>query len=84
MAIIKKEGGEHLVYEHLELGQLVAIAKSDQSVIKKFWKKYKGKQDIPNNTVRGFPFMQDEEQESLKINFTSEETYEIKSLKKFD
>lgn len=84
MPIIKKSENEHLVYEHAELGILVAITKDEAKAIKKFWKQYKGKKDVPNDTVKGHPFVFDEEQESLKIDFASEGSYEIKFLQKFD
>lgn len=84
MAILKKEGNEHLVYEYAQKGILVAITKEDQSIIKKFWKKYKGKSAIPNDTIDGFPFVLDEEHDSLKIDFSTKESFEISGLKKFD
>ncbi len=84
MADIKKLGTQHFVYELDGKGVLVALEKADLSVIKKFWKKYKGKSDIPDDEVMGFPFVYDEEQESLRIDFTDKKAYPIKSLKKFD
>jgi hypothetical protein len=84
MGILKKEGGEHLVYELEEEGILVAIEKSQASTIKKYWKKYKGKSVQPEDMIAGFPFIHDEEQDSLKIDFTQEGMYPIKRLKKFD
>lgn len=84
MGILKKEGGEHLVYEIEQEGILVAIEKQNASSIKKYWKKYKGKADQPEDTIQGFPFVHDEEQDSLKIDFSQEQAYQIKLLKKFD
>jgi len=34
--------------------------------------------------ISGFPFIQTEEQDSLKIDFTSASEFEIVNLKKFD
>jgi hypothetical protein len=82
MTLLKKAGGEHIIYEHQELGVLVAIAKENTSVIKKYWKKYKGKKNIPSETVQGNPFVYNEEQESLVIDFTTEQAYVIDLLKK--
>lgn len=84
MAILKKEGGEHLVYELEGQGILVAIEKSQANTIKKYWKKYKGKSEQPEDTISGFPFIHDEEQDSLKIDFSEVQSYQIKLLKKFD
>ncbi|MCH2229098.1 MAG: hypothetical protein MK105_02045 [Crocinitomicaceae bacterium] len=84
MGIIKKEGGAHVVFEIEQEGILVAIEKQNTSAIKKYWKKYKGKSEQPEDTVQGFPFVHDEVQNSLKIDFTNECSYPIKSLKKFD
>ncbi len=84
MAVIRKEGGDHLVYEHEQLGILIAIEKANQSIIKKFWKKYKGKREVGKDTVKGFPFRFDEEQESLKIDFSAEGEFEVRLLRKFE
>ena len=84
MGILKKEGGDHLVYEVEGQGILVAIEKAQSSAIKKYWKKYKGKSEQPDDTIQGFPFIHDEEQDSLKIDFTEEHSYTIRLLKKFD
>ncbi len=84
MADIKKLGTQHFIYEYEEKGLLVAIEKADLSTIKKFWKKYKGKSSIPDDTVMGYPFVFDEEQDSMKIDFTEKKAFPIKGLKKFD
>jgi hypothetical protein len=84
MGILKKEGGDHLIYELDGQGILVAIEKPQASAIKKYWKKYKGKSEQPDETIQGFPFVHDEEQDSLKIDFTQEQSYLIRLLKKFD
>lgn len=84
MTLIKKGGGDHLVYELEGQGILVAIEKQQISSIKKYWRKYKGKSEQPDDTVPGFPFIHDEEQDSLKIDFSEEQFYCIKLLKKFE
>ena len=84
MGVIKKEGGDHLVYTLEEEGILVAIEKQQTFSIKKYWKKYNGKSEQPNDTISGFPFVHDEEQNSLKIDFSEEKLYSIKLLKKFE
>ena len=83
MALLRKLDDEYLVYEESELAMLVAIRKSDQIKIKKYWKT-KDKSKLTDTTISGFPFIQTDEQESLKIDFTEEGIYEIVNLKKFD
>ena len=82
MGLLKKQGDDFLVYEDSELSVLVAIRMVDQKKIKKFWKT-KDKSTVEGK-ISGFPFIQTEEQESLKIDFTVEQEYEIVNLKKFD
>lgn len=83
MGILKKQENEFLIYEESELSVLVAIRKEDQIKIKKYWKS-KDKSKVDDTTIAGFPFIQTEEQESLKIDFSQEQEYEIVNLKKFD
>lgn len=83
MQLIKNLGIEHLIYDNSAQGCLVAIDKSDQKIIKKFWKKYKGKSIIENDTIKGYPLVQDDEQDSLKIDFSEQKEYLIKDLAKF-
>jgi hypothetical protein len=83
MALIKKSGGNQLIYELEDQGILVAIEKQRISSIKKYWEKYKGKSEQSDDTVLGFPFIHDEEQNSLKIDFSEEQFYCVKLLKKF-
>jgi hypothetical protein len=83
MQLIKNLGIEHLIYENTALGFLVAIDKSDQKIIKKFWKKHKGKSVIENDTIMAYPLVQDEEQDSLKIDFAEQQEYLIRDLVKF-
>ena len=82
MGILLKSQDHHLIYEEKELGILVAIEKEDQKLIKKYWKS-KDKTGIASK-VDGFPLIQSEEQESLKIDFTEKVAYEIQNLEKFD
>lgn len=82
MGILRKEANAYFIYEETELGFLVAISKEDQSGIKKYWKsKDKSKVD---SKIKGFRFVQTDEQETLKIDFTEEVKFEIANLKKFD
>lgn len=83
MTILKKQDNEFLIYEESELSILVAVRKVDQKKIKSYWKS-KDKSKVADTTVSGFPFIQSEEQEGLKIDFTTEGIYEIANLKKFD
>ena len=82
MPVLKKLDNEFLIYKETELSVLVAVRKTDQSKIKKYWKsKDKAKEE---QLISGFPFIQTEEQDSLKIDFETEKEYEIVNLKKFD
>ena len=76
-------GVEYLIYEHDTLQTLIATEKSNQSIIKKYWKKFKGKSELPDDSIKGYMLIPDEEQESLKIDFSRELNFEIKYLKKF-
>ena len=81
MGLLKRQGDDFLIYENVELSILVAIRIVDQKIIKKYWKS-KDK-SIVESKVSGFPFIQTEEQESLKIEFSTEQEYEIVNLTKF-
>ena len=52
--------------------------------MKAYWKLNKGKSELPADLIKGFPMIHDEEQDSLKIDFSEENTYEIRTLNKFD
>ncbi len=83
MQINENLGVEYLIYENSALGCLIAIAKPDQKSIKKFWKKFKGKSDVPADAIKGYPLVQDDEQDSLKIDFSVEQEFLIRDLVKF-
>ena len=82
MRLLKKQVDDFLIYENVELSILVAIRMEDQKKIKKYWKS-KDKSAV-EATISGFPFIQTEEQESLKIEFSKKQEYEIVNLKKFN
>lgn len=84
MGTLKKQGGEHLIYEHIELGCLIAIEKINQNQLKKYWKKNKGKSSQPDDKINGYKLIHDDEQNSLKIDFSKEEFFEIRFLNKFE
>lgn len=84
MPILRKDENSHLIYEAQSLGQLIAIAKADQSLIKKFWKSYKGKSSVPADKISGHPMILDEEFQTLKIDFDQTIEVEIRDLVKFD
>jgi hypothetical protein len=77
-------GSDYFIYEHTEQGHLVAINTNDLKEMKKYWKLNKGKNPLPPDKIKGFPMIHDEEQDSLKIDFTKEFEYEIRVLNKFD
>lgn len=72
---------EFLIYEESEIGILVAIRKTDQTILKKYWKT-KGEKDSAA-LISGYPLVHDEEQDSLKIDFSNEQEYTISNLIKF-
>lgn len=84
MQILKKVDNQHFIYEEVELKILVAIAVEHKKMIKDFWKKFKGKSVIGDDQIEGFPMIRTDEQESLKIDFSSPTLYSIKNLSKFD
>jgi len=72
-------------YSHTETNSLVAVERDASKAIGKAFKKYKKATLIPTSeTVQGFPFVLDEEYQSLKIDFSQEITYQIKELVKAD
>ncbi|NOQ75726.1 MAG: hypothetical protein GQ574_27210 [Crocinitomix sp.] len=83
MELSKTLGTEHLIYDNTALGFLIAIDKADQKIIKKFWKKYKGKSIVEADVIEGYRLVQDDEQDSLKIDFSERKEYLIRDLVKF-
>jgi hypothetical protein len=81
--ILKNDKDQQLIFENVKLGILVAIQATDQVIIKKFWKTYKGKSIIPEDEIEGFPMINDDEFNSLKIDFDSPSKFLIKDLKFF-
>lgn len=77
-------GSDYFIYEHTKLGVLVAVNVNDLKEMKAYWKLNKGKSDLPPDLIKGFPMIHDKEQDSLKIDFTEEKSYEIRALNKFD
>lgn len=83
MELSKTLGTEHLIYDNTVLGYLIAIDKTDQKIIKNFWKKNKGKSTIEKDVIGGYRLVQDDEQDSLKIDFEERRDYLIRDLVKF-
>ena len=81
MGILKSQS-EFMTYESTDQGMLVTIRKSEQSKIKKYWKT-KDKTKV-ENLIGGFPFVQTDEQETLKIDFSKKLQFSIEHLKKFN
>lgn len=70
-------------YAHSDI--LVAVERTESKAIGKAFKKYKKAELVPEDlVVKGFPFVLDEEYESLKIDFSQEQSYKIKNLEKAD
>lgn len=84
MAILRKVADQHFIYENEEQGILVAIEKDDTTLIKKYWKKNKGKKTLEEDLISGYNLVLDEEHQSLKIDFSEKVEHPIKFLKKFN
>ena len=84
MATLKSFENNEVVYENQEKGILFSVDRETSKIISQYFKKYKGKKDKPKELVDGFVFLFDEEQESLKVDYSKKVSFEIKNLKKFD
>ncbi len=82
MGVIRLIKSDYEMYENQRLECLVAIDREDCKLVKAYFKKYKGKQDQPKDKVAGFKFVMDEEFDSLKIDFTTKQEFEIRDLSK--
>ncbi|WP_075591363.1 hypothetical protein [Labilibacter marinus] len=82
MGILRSIKSDYNMYENTALECFVAINADNAKLIKAFFKKYKGKKIIPNDTIAGYKFVLDEEFDSLKIEFEKEYEFNIKDLKK--
>jgi hypothetical protein len=83
MPILPFKNVEHVIYEYISAGKLVAVEKEESKKIDVFFNKYKGKRAKPSDKVRAHWFVMDEEYNSLKIDFSSEIEVEIKELELF-
>ena len=61
MGVIRLIKSDYEMYENQHLECLVAIEKENCKAVKSYFKKYKGKQEKPNDKVAGFKFVMDEE-----------------------
>ncbi len=82
MGILRTIKSEYEMYENTKLKCLVAIERDNCKTIKAYFKKNKGKKSLPNDTVPGFMFVNDDEFDSLKIDFEKPLKFEISSLVK--
>lgn len=82
MGILRSIKSEYEMYEHTELECFVAIQRDDCKEIKAYFKKNKGQKNKPNQAIKGYKFVVDEEFESLKIDFSTEYQFEIRDLAK--
>ena len=83
MPILPSQNKEHIIYENISEGMLVAISEENSKKVAEFFKKNKGKKKLPQTKIKGFIFVMDEEYNSLKIDFTKEIDFLIKDLKLF-
>jgi hypothetical protein len=83
MSILPFKNVEHVIYEYISEGKLIAVEKEESKKISIFFKKYKGKKAKPSDKVKAHWFVMDEEYNSLKIDFSSEIEVEIKELELF-
>ncbi len=82
MGVIRLVKSDYEMYEHIALQILVAIERDECKSMKAFYKKNKGKNPLPPDEIKGFPFINDEEFDSLKIDFDHPAKYKIRDLKK--
>ncbi|WP_430816134.1 hypothetical protein [Carboxylicivirga sp. RSCT41] len=80
MGILRNIKSDYEIYENQGMECLVAIQRDECRQIKVYRKKYKGKEPLPSQTIKGYKFVMDEEFESLKIDFSKEYQFEIKDL----
>jgi len=80
MGILRNIKSDYEVYESIALNCLVAIERDDCKQIKAYRKKYKGKEPLPSELIKGYKFVMDEEFDSLKIDFSAQLKFEIKDL----
>ena len=83
MPILPFQNNDHIIYENISEGMLVAITEENNKKIKEFFKKNKGKKKLPSTKIKGFWFVIDKEYDSLKIDFSNELDFQIKDLKLF-
>ena len=83
MNILGDKKKSEVIYEHLQLGVLIAIPSVDNSIIRDYFKKYKGKKTQASDKITGYKMVVDEEFDSLKIDFSKTFDFLIKDLKLF-
>ncbi len=83
MNILGNKKKSEVIYEHLQLGVLVAVSSDDNSLAREFLKKYKGKKSMPSDKIPGYKMVVDPEFDSLKIDFSKTFDFLIKDLKLF-
>lgn len=82
MAILRTIKSDYEMYENKSLESFVAIQRDDCKAIKAYFKKNKGQKNMPGQKIKGHKFVNDEEFESLKIDFSKEHEFEIRDLAK--
>ncbi|GAF04463.1 hypothetical protein [Saccharicrinis fermentans] len=82
MGILRTIKSDYEIYENHKKECLVAIEREDAKKIKIYYKKHKGKQNMPDDIIPGFKFVKDEEFDSLKIDFAHPLTFKIRDLSK--
>ena len=82
MTILRIIKSDYEMYEDAHLKCFVAIERSNCKIIKSFHKQNKGKKPLPNHKITGYKFVNDEEFDSLKIDFSEVLEFEIRNLVK--
>tara|TARA_B110000977_G_scaffold181308_1_gene241838 strand:+ start:286 stop:546 length:261 start_codon:yes stop_codon:yes gene_type:complete len=83
MNVFGEKKKAEVIYEHQKLAVLVAVSNENNSIVRDFFKKYKGKNLQPSDTVEVYKMIVDEEFGSLKIDFSKNFEFFIKDLKLF-
>jgi hypothetical protein len=84
MALLRSIKDEFSYYHHLKLDTLVALDVENNEALIAFQKKNKrsSSKSKLHGKVKGYKFIEDEELETLKIDFSTLLTFDINDLKK--
>jgi len=84
MPILRIIKSDYEFYHHQALNIVVALDEENRKILTTWWKENNGKQQgvLPKLKVTGFKLINDEEFQSLKIDFSESFQFEAKELQK--